>query len=138
MKNPHAVALGRLGGHKGGVARSTRMLPGRRREISRMAAAARWEGRLPEILRPLFWSYHFDGLRLPAERDLVMLHVLTCGNVLQVKWLRRRFGDEAITSWIESRRGRGLTIAQAGPWVPSSRVRRWQARNDGDRIWENR
>jgi hypothetical protein len=42
-KNPHAVALGRLGGQKGGKARAQTLSPRRRREIAKKAAAARWE-----------------------------------------------------------------------------------------------
>jgi len=41
-KNPHAVALGRLGGKKGGPARAKRLTPEERREIARKAARARW------------------------------------------------------------------------------------------------
>jgi hypothetical protein len=41
-KNPHAAALGRLGGLKGGRARALRLSPARRREIARKAARARW------------------------------------------------------------------------------------------------
>ncbi|MGH2561636.1 MAG: hypothetical protein ACRDJH_21420 [Thermomicrobiales bacterium] len=46
-KNPHAVALGRMGGAKGGPARAKKLSPERRREIARQAAAARW-GDKPE------------------------------------------------------------------------------------------
>lgn len=42
-KNPHAVALGRLGGLKGGKARAGKLTPERRKEIGRRAAAARWK-----------------------------------------------------------------------------------------------
>jgi hypothetical protein len=41
-KNPHAVALGRLGGKKGGPARARKLTPDQRREIARKAARARW------------------------------------------------------------------------------------------------
>ena len=41
-KNPAAVALGRLGGLKGGKARAEALTPERRREIARKAIAARW------------------------------------------------------------------------------------------------
>lgn len=41
-KNPHAVALGRLGGSKGGTIRAKNLGPERRREIARKAAEARW------------------------------------------------------------------------------------------------
>jgi hypothetical protein len=42
--NPHAVALGRLGGLKGGPARSAALSPEKRRSISREAARSRWGG----------------------------------------------------------------------------------------------
>lgn len=41
-KNPHAVALGRLGGQKGGRARADKLTAEQRREIARKAAKARW------------------------------------------------------------------------------------------------
>lgn len=44
-KNPHAVALGRLGGQKGGKARAEKLSPKKRTEIARKAAAARWESK---------------------------------------------------------------------------------------------
>lgn len=42
-KNPAAVALGRLGGKKGGKARAAKLTPEERRAIAKKAAAARWE-----------------------------------------------------------------------------------------------
>ena len=42
-KNPHAVALGRLGGLKGGKARNKALTKERRSEIARKAAKARWK-----------------------------------------------------------------------------------------------
>ncbi|MBV9279916.1 MAG: hypothetical protein JOZ41_07530 [Chloroflexi bacterium] len=41
-KNPHAQALGRLGGLKGGKARAAKLSPERRREIAKKAAEKRW------------------------------------------------------------------------------------------------
>ena len=41
-KNPAAVALGRLGGLKGGSARAKSLTPEQRREIAKKAAAKRW------------------------------------------------------------------------------------------------
>jgi hypothetical protein len=41
-KNPHAVALGRMGGLKGGKARAEKLTGEQRREIARRAAQARW------------------------------------------------------------------------------------------------
>ena len=42
-KNPHAVALGRLGGTKGGKARAAKLSAKKRRAIATRAAAARWK-----------------------------------------------------------------------------------------------
>jgi hypothetical protein len=42
-KNPAAVALGRLGGLKGGKARAATLSKTRRAEIARRAAKARWK-----------------------------------------------------------------------------------------------
>jgi len=42
VKNPAAVALGRLGGLKGGKARAEKLSSERRAEIARKAALARW------------------------------------------------------------------------------------------------
>jgi hypothetical protein len=42
-KNPHAVALGRLGGLKGGKARAEKLTPERRKEIAKKAIETRWK-----------------------------------------------------------------------------------------------
>lgn len=44
-KNPAAVALGRLGGLKGGKARKDALSPERRKEIARKAAESRWKAK---------------------------------------------------------------------------------------------
>ena len=41
-KNPAAVALGRLGGLKGGKARAAKLTPKKRADIAKKAAKARW------------------------------------------------------------------------------------------------
>lgn len=41
-KNPAAVALGRLGGQKGGKARAAKLTPEQRKAIAEKAAAKRW------------------------------------------------------------------------------------------------
>jgi len=41
-KNANAVALGKLGGSKGGKIRAARLTPEERREIARKAVQARW------------------------------------------------------------------------------------------------
>lgn len=42
-KNPAAVALGRLGGKKGGAARAKKLTAEERSEIAKKAALARWK-----------------------------------------------------------------------------------------------
>jgi len=44
-KNPHAVALGRLGGKKGGPARAAKLSAKKRKAIAQKAARARWAKR---------------------------------------------------------------------------------------------
>lgn len=44
IKNPHAAALGRLGGAKGGRARARALTAAERRRIATRAARARWAG----------------------------------------------------------------------------------------------
>jgi hypothetical protein len=41
-RNPHAVALGKLGGAKGGKARAEKLSARRKKEIAKKAARARW------------------------------------------------------------------------------------------------
>lgn len=42
-KNPHAVALGKLGGSKGGKIRATKLTSEQRSKIARNAVLARWD-----------------------------------------------------------------------------------------------
>jgi hypothetical protein len=44
-KNPHAVALGKLGGAKGGRAAAAKMTPEQRSERAKRASKARWSKR---------------------------------------------------------------------------------------------
>lgn len=47
-KNPAAVALGRLGGAKGGKARAEALSAARRKSIAKKAATARWKHSLKQ------------------------------------------------------------------------------------------
>jgi len=44
-RNPHAVALGQMGGTKGGKARAKKLSPARRQAIAKKAAKSRWHKR---------------------------------------------------------------------------------------------
>jgi hypothetical protein len=118
MKNPHAVALGRLGGVKGGLARAKALSPRRRREIAkqagaaralalsaaerqavaRRAAAARWAPKArivtaaeaPAVVRRLLKSYDPAHLRWAKlnHRYVIVREVLLRGDDRAVRWLR--------------------------------------------------
>jgi hypothetical protein len=47
MRNPHAVALSKLGASKGGLARKKALSAKRRKAIAKKAAKARWSDRRP-------------------------------------------------------------------------------------------
>jgi|GEM_PF-5061131 len=47
--------------------RARSLSPERRRDIARAAAEARWNGRLPELLRPLFWQFRFEDLHRRSD-----------------------------------------------------------------------
>lgn len=160
VKNEHAVALGRLGGAKGGAARAMALTPERRREIASRAASARaralnadrrrliaeeaararWS-RVPDLVRPLFDSRLFKELRLPDHENVVLLHVLSYGDNEQIEWLRRRFGDARIRSWLRERRGWGIpgvAIERVQPWIAPREVSRWRQEYPAARISETR
>jgi hypothetical protein len=42
LRNPHAVALGSMGGKKGGKVRAETLTPAQRKSIAQKAAQARW------------------------------------------------------------------------------------------------
>ena len=140
VKNPHAVALGRLGGLRGGPigghARAAALTPARRRQIARSAARARWA--VPPSFASLFPGYAFAKIVLPEQTDLVMLHILTRGGPEHRRWLVRRFGAARIRSWIANRKGRGLTLAQIAPWVSARAARAWQAADPYAQLWATR
>jgi hypothetical protein len=48
VKNPAAVALGKLGGSKGGKIRAGRLSDERKKEIAQQAAKARWAKKKPD------------------------------------------------------------------------------------------
>jgi site-specific recombinase XerC len=96
------------------------------------------ERKLPELVRSLLRDYDFEGLRLAADLNIVMVQVLGNGSKAQVRWLVRRLGDDAIRVWITSRRGRGLSVEQMAPWVSRRTARRWQAADPTSFIWQNR
>jgi len=137
VKNPHAVALGRLGGTKGGLARAKALSPRRRREIAkragaararalsgperrdvaRRAAAARWFQRsqivtaveAPIAVRKLLKSYDPSELRWARldHRYLIVREILLQGDGRAVKWLRRLLSLREIRELVQRYGGAG-------------------------------
>lgn len=137
MKNPHAVALGRLGGVKGGLARAKALSPRRRREIAkqagaararslsaaerqavaRRAAAARWSPKsrivtaaeAPATVRKLLKSYDPAQLLWAKlnHRYVIVREVLVRGDDRAVSWLRGLLYPRELRDLIRRHRGAG-------------------------------
>jgi hypothetical protein len=137
MKNLHAVALGRLGGSKGGRARAAVLSPRRRQEIARAAAharsrsltraeraaiarraaLARWASPIstaleaPAEVRRLLKSYELSDLRWSDTRDryTIVREVLVRGGDTARKWLRRSLKEDAVRDLVRRFRGAGCS-----------------------------
>jgi hypothetical protein len=138
MKNPHAVALGRLGGAKGGPARAKALSARRRSQIAkhaavararslsaaerqalaRRAAAARWSNRwiitaldAPAAVRRLLRNYDLERLRWRKvdHRYLIAREILLRGDARAVRWLRAALSAREIRDLIRSRQGAGCS-----------------------------
>lgn len=137
MKNPHAVALGRLGGPKGGRARARALSPTRRSQIAsaagtararllssaerqalaRKAAVARWARQrristldeAPVAVRRLLKSY--DPAKLlwsdPDARYAVVREILVRGDEAARRWLRALLPRDEVRSLVRRYRGAG-------------------------------
>jgi len=139
MKNPHAVALGRLGGAKGGRARAEALSPRRRSEIAqraaaararslsaaerqelaRRAAAARWSNHVrittaldvPAAVRRLLRRYELRSLRWRNldHRYVIVREILLHGDARAVGWLREALPAHRIRDLVRSRAAAGCT-----------------------------
>ena len=78
-KNPNAVALGRLGGLKGGAARAASLSPKKRSQIAAKAAKARWgkeamsapDPKLIELYTSLGLWIESVSIRLSAQESVL-------------------------------------------------------------------
>ncbi len=66
--------------------------------------------KLPEFLRPLFWSYYFDSLDLDKNKKTIILTVINYGNLKHWRWVRDYDGKTAVAGILGS--------------VPSSELKR--------------
>lgn len=58
--------------------------------------------RLPEEIRPLFWSYNFNKLDGESDKRLVIKQVINYGSWDQWRWLSKTYGRDEIRTLIES------------------------------------
>ena len=138
-KNPHAVALGRLGGPKGGLARAKALSPQRRseiakragaararalsaperRDVARRAAAARWFQRsriataaeAPVAVQRLLKDYDPSELRWAKldHRYLIVREILMRGDARAVKWLRTLLSPREVRELVQRYAGAGCS-----------------------------
>jgi hypothetical protein len=137
MKNVHAVALGRLGGSKGGKARARALTAGRRREIAsaaglararnlssarrreiaEQAVRARWSRRPPLVtgadtpveVRRLLKTYDPAELRWAEtdDRYAIVREILVRGDAGAKRWLKRVLAPNDLRELVRSYRGAG-------------------------------
>jgi hypothetical protein len=139
VKNAHAVALGRLGGAKGGHARAKALSAARRREIAqaagaararalsaadrkefaRRAAAARWAPKFriitaaqaPVAVRRLLKSYDPAMLRWTSadDRYAIVRRILLSGSDEARLWLRGILRPAQVRELVRAYRGAGCS-----------------------------
>lgn len=80
-KNPDAVALGKLGGLKGGKARAEKLTPERRSEIASIAVKTRWAKQDSSSDLTVNSKCPKCGTRT-LEKDGTDLHCWTCGHIV--------------------------------------------------------
>jgi hypothetical protein len=133
MRNPHAVALGKLGGR----ARAEALGSQRREEIARVAGTARWrsvsaEDRAaiaraaararwrraaetltaadaPLAVQRLLKTYDPAALRwvVPDDRHIIVREIVLRGDALANRWLHRKLSRTEIRSLIRAYGGAG-------------------------------
>ena len=163
-KNPHAVALGRLGGKRGGPARAERLSIRERASIARHAATSRWQdlhlsrrsqdalegmerarereaskvkqSRLPRLLAISFRGPGIHRLRLPRDLLEVIMVILPHGTQAQKDWLCRKYGREKIVQIVRIWHGAFLNSkSQVLEWVSRGTIRRWARENPELKLW---
>jgi hypothetical protein len=65
-------------------------------QIARSAIRSRWDERLPEELRDLFWEFDVQELRVATAKATIFLKVLTRGRKQHRVRLAQRFGREQV------------------------------------------
>ncbi len=58
--------------------------------------------RLPENLRPLFWSYRFDELEAAKDEKTIIVQLINYGTIAQWHWLGRQYGPDEVKRVLEA------------------------------------
>jgi hypothetical protein len=102
----------------------------------------RSSGGLPQRLRSFFWDQDFARLTWEADSDLIIGRILAAGDWRAVLWLRRLLGKDALRTWLQHRRGAGLSSRQLRFWELVLDLRRHEVsswlRDPRRRVWEGR
>src|SRR5438128_2350948 len=98
--------------------------------------------KLPKRLKRLFWEYEFCRLNWERHKNLVTSRILSHGGWEDIKWLRRRVGDDTLRKFIIHRRGADLSPKQLRFWefildLPHEHVNQWLAAEER-KIWDQR
>ena len=88
----------------------------------------------------LFWDVDVNLVDEARHRDFVVGRVLSAGTLDSIRWVRSRYGDDAIREWILRHEGRQLSGPQLRFWqavigLPGERVDAWLATPER-RLWE--
>jgi len=57
--------------------------------------------KLPEVFRPLFWSYDFDALDLDTDKKIIVLNVINYGNLEHWQWINGYYGSKGVREILE-------------------------------------
>jgi hypothetical protein len=111
-------------------------------EMEKPRRGGRCTARLPQLLRPLFWDYHFGRLSWKADTDLIIGRILAVGEWDAILWLLQRLPKPALADWLQRRRGAGLSNRQLRFWevvleLPRRQVNGWLA-DPARQVWEGR
>jgi hypothetical protein len=51
---------------------------------------------VPEIFRPILWSYDFDRIDPVKHRKTLIIQAINYGNLAHWRWLRQSYGRESV------------------------------------------
>lgn len=57
--------------------------------------------KLPEIFKPLFWSYDFNSLDLIKNKKTIILATINFGDLNHWRWLKAHYGTPAMAQILE-------------------------------------